>query len=220
MTVARSPVLARVIPTPRRRARSVSLVAPQPDRDAMPTNDELEQCILAVAEAADRQAFAVLFKHYAPRVKGFLMRSGCAPDVAEDVAQETMVAVWRKAQLYDPARAALSTWIFTIARNLRIDHARRAHEDASGGAPEEDSPDFTDDARPEDELLAAQRWHGVRRALERLPADQAQVLRLSFFDERPHARIARELAIPLGTVKSRIRLAVAQLRRLLADLAP
>ena len=186
----------------------------------MPTDDEINAWMRAVAATADRRAFAALFRHFAPRVKGFLARGGADNALAEELAQETMVTLWRRASSFDPSRAQVSTWLYTIARNLRIDHARRAHEDASGGAPEEDSPDFTDDARPEDELLAAQRWHGVRRALERLPADQAQVLRLSFFDERPHARIARELAIPLGTVKSRIRLAVAQLRRLLDDLAP
>jgi RNA polymerase sigma factor (sigma-70 family) len=183
----------------------------------MPTDDEINYWIRAVAETADRPAFAALFRHFAPRIKGFLMRGGADDAVAEDLAQETLVALWRRAASFDPARAQASTWLYTIARNLRIDHHRRT----AGGqieAPYDWDPELQpEDAHltPDELLQAAQRERGVRQALAELPPEQAQVLRLSFFEEHPHGRIAQDLGIPLGTVKSRIRLAVTQLRRIL-----
>jgi RNA polymerase sigma-70 factor (ECF subfamily) len=198
----------------------------------MPTSEELTQLAKAVTASGDRQAFAVLFKHFAPRLKAYLMRAGSPADVAEELAQETMVSVWRKASSFDPERARLSTWIFTIARNLRIDHHRRqcgalvnsdvafCGGDASQhvGRGQEQIPDPA--APPDEQLDAAQREYGVRRALAQLSEEQALIVRLSFFDEQPHARIARELRIPLGTVKSRVRLAVDHLRRLLEEFEP
>jgi RNA polymerase sigma-70 factor (ECF subfamily) len=183
----------------------------------MPTDDELNAWMRAVAEAADRRAFAALFRHFAPRIKGFLVRRGTDGSLAEDLAQETMVALWRRAASFDPARAQVSTWLYTIARNLRIDHQRR---NAGGSAeiPEDWDPEQQPaDAHlgPDELLSAAQRERGVLQALAELPPEQAQVLRLSYFDEHPHRRIAQDLDIPLGTVKSRIRLAVQQLRRIL-----
>lgn len=188
----------------------------------MPTAEELNAWVQAVARAADRKAFAALFKHFAPRIKGYLMRSGSAEDLAEEITQETMVTLWRRAASFDPARAEISTWIFTIARNLRIDHHRRLAGLAEDGGETWDADQQPADAHlaPEALLLAAERERGVRQALQALPAEQAQVLKLSFFDEHPHTRIAEDLGIPLGTVKSRIRLAVSQLRRLLDPFSP
>lgn len=204
------------------RAALISVAAPQPARHLMPTNDELNEWMRAVAERADRQAFAALFKHFAPRLKGYLAKSGCAGDLAEDLTQEAMVLLWRRASTFDPARAALSTWLFTIVRNVRIDHHRRRQVTADSHA---DSVDVwegdlqeLDEAMPPEELVfAAQRERNVHQALARLPEDQALVVKLSFFEEHPHARIAEKLGIPLGTVKSRIRLAVAHLRRILDE---
>ena len=194
----------------------VAAVTAAPHR-RMPTDDEINTWMRAVAETADRPAFAALFRHFAPRIKGFLMRAGADDALAEDLAQEAMAALWRRAASFDPARAQVSTWVYTIARNLRIDHHRRT----AGGSVE--APDDWDpeqqpaDAHltPDELLHAAQRSRGVLHALAELPPEQSQVLRLSFFDEHPHGRIAQDLGIPLGTVKSRIRLAVTQLRRIL-----
>jgi RNA polymerase sigma factor (sigma-70 family) len=181
----------------------------------MPSPEEFNAWMASVAQAADRQAFAALFKHFAPRIKGYLVRSGSAPERAEELAQETMVQLWRRAATFDPTRASLSTWVYTIARNLRIDHLRRTAGDACEGEAGWDADQQPADAHlpPEELLLASQREQGVRRALAELPPEQSIVLQLSFFEEQPHAVIARDLGIPLGTVKSRIRLAVAQLRR-------
>ena len=139
--------------------------------------------------------------------------------LAEDFVQEAMVSVWRKAASFDPDRAQVSTWIFTIARNLRIDRQRRRgvvlelfEDDALDAVPD------TAAAAPDDRLAALRREDEVRIALGQLAPEQALIVRLSFFDEHPHARIARELQIPLGTVKSRIRVAINHLRRLLGPL--
>jgi RNA polymerase sigma factor (sigma-70 family) len=186
----------------------------------MPTSEELNGWVQAVAQAADRQAFVALFKHFAPRVKAFLMASGTAEALAEDLTQDAMVMVWRKAAMFDPARAGLSTWIFAIARNLRVDHFRRQGNRTLDGA--DDESDEIPDPMPalDDQVLGREREASVRRAMAQLSAEQANILRLSFFEERPHARIAHELGIPLGTVKSRVRLAVNHLRRLLDGFEP
>jgi len=180
----------------------------------MPSENEINAWMRAVAEAGDRPAFAALFRHFAPRIKGFLLRSGADEALADEIAQETMVTLWRRAASFDPARAQVSTWLYTIARNLRIDHHRRAAgsvELPDGWDPEQQPADAH--LTPDELLLTARRGHDLQQALAALPPEQAQVLRLSFFDEHPHARIAHDLGIPLGTVKSRIRLAVTQLRR-------
>jgi RNA polymerase sigma-70 factor (ECF subfamily) len=184
----------------------------------MPTNDECTAWIRAVAEAADRAAFAALFRHFAPRIKGYLARAGTDGALAEELAQETMVVIWQRAGSFDASRAQVSTWVFTIARNLRIDHHRRQHGLAAGDPTAGWDPEMQPQSAhlgPDELLQAARRERRVRQALTELPPEQAQVLRLSFFDEHPHGRIADELGIPLGTVKSRIRLAVTHLRRLL-----
>ncbi|WP_221210543.1 sigma-70 family RNA polymerase sigma factor [Variovorax sp. Sphag1AA] len=186
----------------------------------MPTSEELNSLALAVARDADRQAFAALFKHFAPRIKSYLIRCGTSDALAEELAQETMVNVWRKATSFDPDRAGLSTWIFTIARNVRVDYFRR-HDHPVVVDLHDDSEAHPDTSPALDEqVLAHERESRVRMALARLPEEQALILRLSFFEERPHARIASELGIPLGTVKSRVRLAVHHLRRLLDGLEP
>ncbi|HET9206313.1 MAG TPA: sigma-70 family RNA polymerase sigma factor [Burkholderiaceae bacterium] len=189
----------------------------------MPTGDEWVELVRSVAVAGDRSAFAVLFKHFAPRVKAYLIRAGLAPELAEELAQETMVSVWRKAATFDAARAQLSTWIFTIARNLRIDHLRRQGDIHDADAPE--AADLLeqvahDGANPDDQIDASRREGAVRAALRQLAPEQVQILRLAFYDEQSHARIASELNMPLGTVKSRIRLAVGHLRRLLQGMEP
>lgn len=194
-----------------------------PTADArMNNDDEIHAWMRAVAESADRRAFAALFRHFAPRIKGFLIRAGADEALAEELAQETMVVLWRRAAMFDPARARLSTWLFTIARNLRIDHYRRAGAGLVDAGDEWDPELQPADAHlaPDELLQAAQRERDIHRAMAQLPPEQLQVLKLSFFDEHPHTRIARDLGLPLGTVKSRIRLAVMQLRRILEGTLP
>jgi len=170
-------------------------------------------CIVAIAVSRDRQRFAALFAHFAPRCKSFFMRLGVLPGVAEDLAQETLLTVWRKADRFDPARAQASTWIYTIARNLRIDLQRR-ERDPAGLA---EFFEAVSEPLPSDHVLSAEREERVHAAIQELPREQADVIRLSFFEDRPHAEIAMLLDIPLGTVKSRVRLAMNRLRALVED---
>ena len=179
-------------------------------------SDGYAEMIGRIAANADRDAFAALFGHFAPRVKSYMLRLGAEPPLAEELAQETLLTVWRKAGAFDRAKAAPSTWIFTIARNLRIDAARRARR----VEPAEDPSDAPDAEPAPDAALAATQSEGrVRLALDKLPPEQAEVVRLSFFSDKPHSEIAEELKLPLGTVKSRLRLAMGRLRELLGDLA-
>jgi len=191
------------------------MVTTHPPRRAMPTSEELNGLARAVAVESDRQAFAALFKHFAPRIKAYLVLGGTGDALAEEITQETMVNVWRKAATFDPQRASVATWIFTIARNLRVDHFRSKEPSIVFGAEEDAEAQADTSPALDEQVLALERESRVRLALARLPEEQALVLQLSFFEERPHARIAAELGIPLGTVKSRVRLAIHHLRRLL-----
>jgi len=174
--------------------------------------------ILAVALRRDRVAFAQLFRHFAPRVKAWMIRRGVAEGMADELAQETMLAVWRKAARFDVAKAGAATWIFTIARNLCTDALRRDRHPSELLEADNDEPDETPGA---DAILeSAERDGRLRGALEALSPEQAEVVRLSFFQDKPHAEIERSLGIPLGTVKSRLRLAMNRLRAALEDLAP
>ncbi|MFZ5779129.1 MAG: sigma-70 family RNA polymerase sigma factor [Pseudomonadota bacterium] len=179
-----------------------------------PDGSEFARLIRKVAVDRDRQAYARLYSYFAPRVTAFLRKSGLPGNTAEEIAQEVMLAVWRKASYFDPSRAGAATWIFTIARNRRIDHLRRSRVAVAleTDLPEESEPPPSGEAF----LLAAEREASVRAALETLSEEQAMVVRLSFFSEKPHSEIARELGLPLGTVKSRVRLALGRLRTLLA----
>jgi RNA polymerase sigma-70 factor, ECF subfamily len=179
-----------------------------------PSAEDMKQWLKAVAEQQDRGAFGRLFEYFAPRIASFMERSGLSAAEAEEISQETMIAVWRKAALYDPAQAGVSTWVFTIARNLRIDLARKASRTSAGIAALSELP-MRLEASVEDMALASERDARVRKAMTTLSPEQATVLRLSFFAEKPHAEIARELSLPLGTVKSRTRLAMAKIRAIL-----
>jgi RNA polymerase sigma factor (sigma-70 family) len=172
--------------------------------------------IAAVARSGDREAFAALFDHFAPRVKGLLMRGGAPAELAEEVAQEALLTVWRKAALFDPAKASASTWIATIARNLRIDIARRETRSRLSQVYEildEESPEL-----PDATLSGAERELRVRAAMKLLSPDQYRVVELAFLEGFSHQDVANQLAIPLGTVKSRLRLALSHLRGRLEDL--
>jgi RNA polymerase sigma-70 factor (ECF subfamily) len=144
------------------------------------------------------------------------MRRGETPEAAEDLAQETMVRMWHRAGSFDPARAELSTWLFAIARNLKIDtfrHDMRAALNADDFLLTAEEP-----ARPEDILIGSEARDRVQRAMKSLPAEQLDLVRLSFFEGRSHGEIAGLIGIPLGTVKSRLRLAFARLREKLGDI--
>ena len=175
--------------------------------------------LIGAIAGGDRQAFVALFDRYAPRLKAFALRGGAGPADAEEVVQDVMVAIWRRAASFDAARAAASTWIFAIARNRRIDLARRA---GRRRLPDPDDPALHPAPEPDawQRLDAAERDARLRSAIAELPAAQRRVLFASFYDGLSHGEIALREGLPLGTVKSRIRLAFRHLQGILGrDLA-
>ena len=182
---------------------------------AAPGTGLADELIGRIARKADRAAFAELFRLFAPRLKSYLMRQGCDFSLAEELMQETMVMVWRRAASFDSQRAAATTWLFTIARNKRIDALRRQRR------PEIDlgDPALVPDPAPgaDEPVLANERGRRLADALAALPAEQAALIRLAYFDDRAHSDIAAETQLPLGTVKSRLRLALVKLRRALEE---
>ncbi len=199
---------------------SVCFETVQPDlahknMDRLPLDMTHEDLIEAIAGSQDKAAFQQLFEHFAPRLKSYLLRLGADAAMAEDVAQEAMVMVWRKAASFDRRQAGASTWIFTIARNKRIDRLRRERR------PEldPDDPGLVPAAEPAPDrsLQDGQARQRIAAAMKALPDEQADLVRRAFFDDESHSRIAEESGLPLGTVKSRIRLALTRLRHEMKD---
>lgn len=167
----------------------------------------------AVAECGDRKAFAALFDYYAPRLNAYLRRLGADAGHAEELAQEVMVTVWRKAALFDRRKSSLATWLFRIARNRRIDALRRDRSDA---LDPNDPMMLPEPPVPADEALDGRaREARIREALAALPGEQVSLIELAFYRGFSHSQIAERTGLPLGTVKSRIRLAFHRLRRVL-----
>ena len=166
--------------------------------------------LLSIGQIQDKAAFADLFQHFAPRVKSYMLKLGSADGMAEELAQQTLLQVWRKAQLFDPDKAAASTWIFRIARNIRIDVLRKQKHFFDDDFDLAKTEDEQEDA--EVKISREQKIRHVALALAKLPQDQAKIIRMSFYDGLSHGEIAKQLELPLGTVKSRIRLAFGRLR--------
>jgi RNA polymerase sigma factor (sigma-70 family) len=164
----------------------------------------------AVAENRDRAAFAELFDHFAPRLNAYLRRLALDPGQAEELTQEVMIVLWNKAGLFDPAKSSLSTWLFRVARNRRIDLTRRDKSDLL----DPDDPILQPDEppAPDEALDTEQRGERVRDALRTLPDEQRELVEKAFYLGLSHSQIADETGLPLGTVKSRIRLAFGRLR--------
>ena len=181
----------------------------------IPEREKHALALEAIAERKCRKGFTELFDFFAPRLKSYLMRLGSDDIQAEELAQEVMITVWRKAEQYDRSQSSPSTWIFRIARNRRIDAYRRNKVlDV-----EADEPALTPSAlpHPESALETLQIEVGVREAMSELPIEQRRLLKAAFFDGLSHSEIATKYKIPIGTVKSRIRLAFQRLRSRLGD---
>jgi RNA polymerase sigma factor (sigma-70 family) len=206
---------ATIGPPYRRHARALPGFRTMTGETAGLSPTLLARHLQAVAERRDRTAFIALFDYYAPRVKAYLKRLGATDSQAEDLAQEAMLAVWRKADKYDPAKATVATWVFTIARNLRIDAIRR--EQRPELDPDDPALAPTATPAPDSFLDTARQQERVRAALTELPKEQARVVALAFYDDKSHGEIAATLGIPLGTVKSRLRLAFHHVRRSLGE---
>lgn len=196
--------------SPSRRPYAVrARVKHQAEKVAAEADENWTAHLLAVRDRQDRAAFAALFQHFAPRVKGFLVKSGTSPALAEECAQDVMATLWQKAQLFDPERASVATWVFTIARNRRIDMARRA------ARPEPEDLPWGPEAEPDQQatLELAQETALLGEALARLPQAQRALIEKAFYGDLSHSEISEQTGLPMGTVKSRIRLALEKLRQ-------
>ena len=173
------------------------------------------ECMERIAAKKSREAFAELFGFFAPRLKAYMLRLGAAESEAEELTQDVMMTVWRKAGMYDRTQASVSTWIFRVARNRRIDVQRRT----SKPPLEPDDPMLrpAEAEQPDSAVSRMQMEEQVRAQLVVLPDEQLALLQAAFYDGLSHSEIARSYGLPLGTVKSRIRLALARLRGGLDD---
>lgn len=183
--------------------------------DVVSQSEEFAALMRAVAASQDRAAFARLFDHFAPRIKSYLLRLGASDALSEELTQDVMLTLWRKADLFDPQKSSVGTWLFRIARNRRIDALRR---DRSADL-DPNEPMLIPEAAPkaDDVYDSAKRDERIRVAMKDLPEEQLGLIKMAFFSGLSHSQIAEETGIPLGTVKSRIRLAFGRLRRTLED---
>lgn len=166
-----------------------------------------------IAAHKSKAAFKKLFEYFAPRLKGYLMRLGSSEAQAEELVQDVMLTVWRKAALFDRRKAAASTWLFTIARNRRIDILRR--EKYPELDPEDPALVPDEEVQPDDAVIMAERKAEVQSALATLPEEQVELVKLAFYKGWSHSEIAKETGLPLGTVKSRLRLSFSRLKEAL-----
>lgn len=175
--------------------------------------EEMARLAASIAKDRDRAAFERLFDHFAPRINGYLQRLGADSGAAEDIAQDVMSTLWRKAALFDPAKSSLATWLFRVARNRHIDGLRHNRVDILDEREPTLQPSVS--PNPFDTIAVQKRDEAVRLALEELPGEQLDLVRLAFFEQLSHSEIATRTGLPLGTVKSRLRLAFTRLRKAL-----
>lgn len=175
--------------------------------------------LVRLGKHSDRQSFKQLFEHFGPLIKSYYLgKSPGSTPLIEELIQEVMVKIWQKAHTYDPAKAAASTWIFTLARNTHIDMLRRLkkYNTTSSLEAEEVWEDPTE-IGPLSELETTRDSTRVRDSLSQLPHAQAQIIAKVYMDGKTHVEVAEELDLPLGTVKSRVRLALNKLNNLLRE---
>jgi RNA polymerase sigma-70 factor (ECF subfamily) len=192
------------------RAMSSPPSKPDPEQVA----EALAVLLARVGTNRDRDAFVALFSYFAPRLKSFYLRRGADSGAAEDLAQETMLRIWHHAAQFNPSRATPAAWVFGIARNLRADTLRRQRN----RLPEFDLPEpYAPEDSPEAAAMHAQQESRLRAALHDLPGPQQDAVRVAFLNGLPHGEAHRALGIALGTLKSRLRLALARLRVILDE---
>lgn len=174
--------------------------------------------LTTIGEQQDRQAFASLFEHFAPQIKAFGLSTQATPGLnafADELVQETMIRVWRRAATFDGSKASATTWIFTIARNARIDLLRRGARHKSDVDADDVWLEAEAEQQPAQELETSRTKVRIRSAIEQLPVEQRQVLAKVYLEGKPHSEVALELDLPLGTVKSRVRLALNKMKLLI-----
>mgnify|MGYP001942360976 CR=1 FL=1 len=182
-------------------------------REEIQISEQTKQ-LLAVRDDRDKAAFAALFDYFAPRLKGVMMRSGCSSAQAEEIVQDVMLTVWRKAAQFDPHRAQASAWIYQIGRNRHIDILRKTNR------PQPEEPESTLETEPDAAQILAlqQEATHLKSAIKKLTQDQRDVIERAYLGELSHQEISAQTGLPLGTIKSRIRLGLERLRHELKGL--
>ena len=186
------------------------------ESDMKPAGVDLEtELLLAISERQSQQAYAELFELMAPKIKSFLMGRGSSSDESENITQDAMLSVWRKADLFDPKKSSARTWVYAIVRNRMIDLQRTATRINKGVEKykHEGDVDSVTTGGVTDAASSAQ----LQKLLQQLPEDQAQVLVMSYVEGKSHKEIAAEIGLPLGTVKSRIRTGFQHLQELVTQ---
>ena len=181
--------------------------------------DQWSVLLVSIGESQDRKAFAQLFAHFAPLLKSFAEASrheGWFPGLSEDLVQEVMIKVWQKASGYKPEKASATTWIYTVARNCRIDMLRRKSNTQHLPLENEDYWHEPDEETPVSLLRQKRSEDKVQVSLAQLPKEQDEILRKVYLEGKSHAEASEELGLPLGTVKSRVRLALQKMQILVA----
>ena len=173
---------------------------------------DLRSFIRDMGDVQDRASFSNIFRYFAPRLKSFFVKLGCTETQAEEIIQEVMISIWTKAKTYNSDKSSVSTWVYTIAKNKRIDKIRKEKKHYS--AESDESLEIPIPSIQEDQVIASQISDKINKSISYLPKEQAELLKLSYFYEKTHSDIADELKIPLGTVKSRIRLALSKMKNL------
>jgi RNA polymerase sigma-70 factor (ECF subfamily) len=195
----------------------LTLVASSSSPSTVDPGVQLDAWMDAVARHQDREAFGALFTHFGPKLKGWLWKTGSTTEEAEELAQDAFVLLWRKASQFDSSRASVGSWLFTIARNLRTDR-RRASHDTWTTLDDRAVQELADPAVGQEHAMnRRQHDERVRSAMSRLTHGERLLVQLSFYEDMSHSRIAQELKMPLGTVKTKLRRAAASLRVLLEE---
>ena len=175
--------------------------------------DEWSERLVKIAKDQDRAAFTRLFRHFAPLIKAFaLSGSTLSANHADELVQEVMLKVWQKAGAFNPEKAAASTWVYTIARNCRTDLFRRLQKFDTPLAAEDFAPEHEENQEPFAQLQSKRSGERIREVMAGLPPDQMQILAKVYMEGKSHAEAAAELDLPLGTVKSRVRLAMQKMQ--------
>ncbi|GHG03072.1 sigma-70 family RNA polymerase sigma factor [Thalassotalea marina] len=173
---------------------------------------QLSQWLIAVAEQRDRQAFACLFKFFAPKILRIAQSKFNQEAQASEVVQETMSNVWRKAHLFDNAKGAATTWVYTVMRNVTFDMLRKVQSNREDTLSDDFWPIAESVVAEEDTFSDHLEKDKILSCIDELPENQQQVVKGFYFMEMSQEQLAKHLNLPLGTIKSRLRLALAKLR--------
>ena len=172
----------------------------------------LSELMDKVKNNRDEVAFSNLFDFLAPKLKGYFIQNGLSADNSEELTQEVMSVIWSKSDKYDPSKSALTTWVYTIARNKKVDFFRK---NIKSEVNDDDIREFLYENSYQDKITSVETADQVKKINQELNKDQRKIIKMSFFENKSHKKIAEELEIPLGTVKSRIRHILIKMQKLL-----